>query len=186
MTSWTLPETVEVAGKACQINADYRDILDILSRMNNPEEPMNVRLMVSLTLFYEDFQKISPIDYPEAWKKLCWFINGGEEESNSRPSPKRIDWDQDQPLIVADINRVAGCEVRALPFLHWWTFLACFRGIGEGQLSTVVGIREKRRKGKKLDNWERDFYRENRAMVDFQTHYTPEEDEILKKWLGEG
>lgn len=186
MTGWTLPETVEVSGKDYRVNADYRDILDIISRLNNSGEPERVRLTVALALFYEDFPQLPPIDYPEAWRKLCWFINGGEEETDSGPSPKRIDWDQDQPLIVADINRVAGCEVRALPFLHWWTFLACFRGIGEGQLSTVVGIREKRRKGKKLDSWERDFYRENRVMVDFQTHYTPEEDEILKKWLGEG
>ena len=87
---------------------------------------------------------------------------------------------------MADINRVAGCEVRALPFLHWWTFLAYFRGIGEGQLSAVVGIREKRRKGKKLDEWERDFYRENRDMVDFKMRYTSEDDEILNEWLGKG
>ena len=60
---------------------------------------------------------------------------------------KLLDWQHDANLIVADINKVAGQEVRDLPFVHWWTFLAWFHGIGQGQLSTVVAIRDKLRKG---------------------------------------
>ena len=78
--------------------------------------------------------------------------------------------------------------MRALPFCHWWTFLAWFNGIGEGQLSTVVSIREKKRKGKKLSDWEREFYQENREKVDFKLKYSAEEleeQERIKKLLGE-
>jgi len=66
---------------------------------------------------------------------------------------------------VADVNRVAGCEIRRLDFLHWWTFLAWFHSIGEGQLSTLVRIRRKLRQGKKLDEEEAAFYRENPEAV---------------------
>ena len=188
MTGWELPEALEVNGREYAVNADYRDILNIISRLNDAEEDEETRAYVALALFYEDFERMPESDYPEAVKTLFWFINGGEEEVGSRPHPKTIDWEQDRSLIIADINKTAGCEVRALPFCHWWTFLAWFNGIGEGQLSTVVSIREKKRKGKKLSDWEREFYQENREKVDFKQKYSAEEleeQERIKKLLGE-
>ena len=58
-------------------------------------------------------------------------------------------------MIIADINKVAGTEVRSLSFLHWWTFLSFFHAIGEGQLSTLISIREKLRTGKNWKNGSR-------------------------------
>ena len=78
-------------------------------------------------------------------------------------------------LIVADVNKVAGQEIRALPFLHWWTFLGYFHAIGEGQLSAVVTIRDKLSRGKKLEEWEKDYYRENRKTVELQRRLSREE-----------
>ena len=91
-------------------------------------------------------------------------------------------------MIVADVNKVAGQEIRALPFLHWWSFMAWFHAIGEGQLSTVVAIRDKLRRGKPLEKWETDFYRENKERVDLPKRYSAQdlqEQERLKKLLGE-
>lgn len=175
MTGWDLPAAAELDGVPYAVNADYRDVLDIISRLNDPDEDEQTRLYVALALFYENFEEMPERKYLEAAKWMFCFMNGGEEESKSGPTHKTIDWEQDKAMIVADINKVAGCEVRALPFCHWWTFLAWFKGIGDGQLATVVSIREKRRKGKKLSDWEREFYQENRALVDFQRKYTKEE-----------
>ncbi len=183
MTGWDLPGAVSVGGVLRPIHGDYRDVLDILARLNDPENAGFLGPYIALALFYEDFEGLAPADYPEAWQRLCWFVNGGEEESRG-PVIKRIDWEQDRNLIVADVNRVAGVEVRGLRFCHWWTFLAWFRAVGEGQLSAVVGIREKRRRGKALDPWERDFYRENPEKVDFKVRMTSEEEETLNRWLG--
>ena len=61
------------------------------------------------------------------------------------PAPPLLDWEQDAPLIAADINKAAGCEVRALPYLHWWTFMAWFNSIGDGQLATMLRVRSKPR-----------------------------------------
>lgn len=55
------------------------------------------------------------------------------EFDDGKPSHKTIDWEQDQSMIVSDLNKVAGCDIRALPFCHWWTFVAWFNGIGEEQ-----------------------------------------------------
>ena len=76
--------------------------------------------------------------------------------------------EQDAPLIAADINKAAGCEVRALPYLHWWTFMAWFNSIGDGQLATLLRVRSKLRHGQKLQPWEQDYYRKNKAMVDLR------------------
>lgn len=89
-------------------------------------------------------------------------------------------------MIVSDINRIAGKDVRGEKFLHWWTFVSWFNGIGEGQLSFVVGIRDKLRRGKKLSAPEREFYRKNRSVVDFKTVYTEEDETILNNWIGKG
>ena len=91
-------------------------------------------------------------------------------------------------MIVADVNKVAGTEIRVLPFLHWWTFVSYFNAIGEGQLSTLVSIREKLRKGKKLKKWEQEYYRKKKDKVDLKKRYSAEElaeQERLKKLLGE-
>ena len=55
---------------------------------------------------------------------------------------------------------------------------------GLSLLSTVVSVREKKRKGKKLSDWEREFYNSNREKIDFKTNYTDAEDQLLDLWLG--
>ena len=85
----------------------------------------------------------------EAMEYMAEFISYGESEGH--PGPKLIDWEQDAQLIIGDVNKVAGREVRETKYLHWWTFLSYFYGIGEGQLSTIVSIRSKKSSGRKLE-----------------------------------
>ena len=62
--------------------------------------------------------------------------------------------------------------------------MSWFNAVGDGALATVVSLREKLRRGIKLERWERDFYNENRKLVDFQTRYTAAEDDLLRQWTG--
>jgi hypothetical protein len=183
MAVWTLPRSVEICGVRYAINADFRDILDIISRLSDLNTPEQERTYVALALFYVEFPTMPPEHYEEAVSQLQIFLNCGSEDFGP-PSPKVIDWEQDHAMIVADINKAAGREIREMAFCHWWTFIAWFNGIGEGQLSTVVSIREKKRKGKKLSDWEREFYNSNREKIDFKTNYTDAEDQLLDLWLG--
>ena len=124
--------------------------------------------------------------YTRLGKDLADFIACGSWDS--KPGPTLLDWEQDAQMIVADVNKVAGTEIRAMPFLHWWTFMAYFNAIGEGQLSTLVSIRDKLRRGKKLEKWEQEYYRKNKERVDLRKRYSAEElaeQERLKKLLGE-
>lgn len=40
--------------------------------------------------------------------------------------------------------------------------------IGESLFSNIVHIRMKKAKGKKLDKWEQEFYKENKSLIDFK------------------
>lgn len=182
MNAWELPRSAVIGGIKYQVNSDFRDVLEIIKYLSDTTKSEYSRWMIALALFFEG--EIPPEHQEEAAKFLSDFISYGVPED--KPGPKLMDWDQDAQLIVADVNKVAGKEIRAEAYLHWWTFLSYFYGIGEGQLSTIVGIRSKRAKGKKLDKWEQEYYRDNRKKVDFQTPETPEKAELkeyFNKWL---
>ncbi len=184
MTPWELPETAEIGGTVYELNTDYRDILEIIGYLNDPDRPEYLRWQIAVALFYEG--EIPHEHQRAAMEYLASFISCGE--ADTKPGPQLMDWEQDAKAIIADVNKVAGREIRALPYLHWWTFLSYFQAVGEGQLSTIVSIRDKLRRGKKLEQWEKEYYRENKARVDLKKKYSAEElaeQERLKKLLGE-
>ncbi len=184
MTPWQLPTQAVLGGTVYPIHTDYRDVLEIFSYFEDPDLPEYVKWRIALALFYD--RQIPPAHMQQAMEFLADFLKGGRQEPE-QPAPKLLDWQQDGAVIVAEVNKVAGQEIRALPFVHWWTFLSWFHSIGEGQLSTLVGIREKLRKGKKLDPHEQEYYRTHKHAVDLKVRYSREEMEqrqALEKLLG--
>ena len=171
-------------GVSYPIHSDYRDVLEIFSYFDDPDLPEYLKWRIALALFYEG--EIPEAHLQEAMVFLTEFLKGGRQDAE-RAAPKLLDWEQDAGVIVAEVNKVAQQEIRAMPYVHWWTFLSWFHGIGEGQLSLLVGIREKLRKGKKLEPHEKDYYREHKAQVDLKKRYSREElaqKQALEKLLG--
>ena len=184
MTGWELPREAVIGGNTYHLHTDYRDILDIFSRLQDETLPEFIRWKVALALFYEE--QIPEEDFSEAARYFCRFIHCGQEETEN-PGPRLIDWEADAQVIVSDVNKAAGQEIRELPYLHWWTFLGWFHSIGEGGLSTLVSIRDKLNRGKKLEKWEREYYRRNKNQVKLQKKYSASElaeQERLQKLLG--
>ena len=184
MTPWELPRQAVFGGVSYPIHSDYRDVLEIFSYFDDPDLPEYLKWRIALALFYEG--EIPEAHLQEAMVFLTEFLKGGRQDAE-RAAPKLLDWEQDAGVIVAEVNKVAQQEIRSLSYLHWWTFLSWFHGIGEGQLSLLVGIREKLRKGKKLEPHEKDYYREHKAQVDLKKRYSREELEerqALEKLLG--
>ena len=90
------------------------------------------------------------------------FFNCGRSQSiGKKMNHKLIDWEQDSQIICSAINKVANKEVRAEPYIHWWTFMGYYSAVGESLLSTIVSIRDKIVRGKKLEKHERIFRQEN-------------------------
>lgn len=169
MNGWDLPEVVTVDGTPYRVNTDFRDVLDIIDHLTDPNDSEMERWHIAMALFYEDFASIPEGDYSEAMTKLAEFIEGGQLPPQNRKPPRRLmDWQQDASMIASGVNKVAGCDVRSLPYLHWFTFLGYFSAVGEGPLSTVVSIRNKLQNHKPLDKWEREYYRDHRSEVDLR------------------
>lgn len=179
---WTLPKKAEFDGHVYGLNTDYRDILEIIGYLND-DMPEFLRWQVALALFYKE--PVADADQGAAIDFLALFIAGGETVEDTAGA-RLMDWQQDAAAIISDINKVAGREIREMPYLHWWTFLSWFHSIGDGQLSALVQIRDKRRRGQKLTEAEQEFCRANRKRVELAKHYTREEidqQERLKKLL---
>ena len=182
MDVYGLPKSINMGGKSYTFASDYRDILEIIGYLNDFTRPEYLRWQIATGLFYDE--TIPDQHLNEAMKYMAEFISYGESEG--KPGPKLMDWKQDAHFIIGDINKVAGREIREAKYLHWWTFLSYFYGIGEGQFSTIVSIRSKKSSGKKLEKWEEEFYRRNREKVDFKKQKTDEDAAIqdyFNKWL---
>lgn len=182
---YDLPERLTVGETVYEIRSDFRDVLDILEICNDTEINEQERYYLTLLFFYIDFQNMPERDYREALEKCFWFINGGENErKDAKKAPQLMDWEQDYPYIIAPINRVVGHEIRALPHLHWWTFLSAYMEIGECTFAQIVHIRDMKRQGKKLSSFDQEWYRKNRDLVDLGTRYSAKDDELFQKLVG--
>ena len=106
--------TVTVGGKPYAVHTDYRDILDIIDHLQNTDDNEQERWYIAMALFYENWRDIPAQNRQEAAERMAEFIACGKTQG--KPGAKReIDWQQDAELIVGGVNKVAGCEVRALP-----------------------------------------------------------------------
>lgn len=176
-----LPKSLTVNGKEYKIRTDYRDVLNVLVAFDDPNLEDTDKVYVCMTIIYEDSDSIPEEDLKEAYEKAMWFIDNGN--TDEKHSPKTMDWEQDANLIFPAVNRVAGCEVRAVEYLHWWTFLGYFMEIGESAFSTILNLRQKKAKGKKLEKWERDFWNENADVCKLKTKLSDEEIEEKRRLL---
>lgn len=177
-----LPKKLNINGTDRAIRSDFRVALSIFEALNDVELTPSEKTIVVLELLYEEFKEINSEDYEEAIKKAVFFLDGGKEyKETTRVAKKIIDWEQDEQIIFASVNKVAMKEIRELEYMHWWTFLGYFSEIGEGLFSTVVNIRSKKNKGKKLEKWEQDFYKNNKELIELKRTYTEEEKEEMQR-----
>ncbi len=175
----TLPTSLTIHDKTLKINSDFRYALVVISALSdaNLTDQDKAYIMLDAILGIEN---IEYNDMQEAMAKVKWYLDGGVEHS-STSNVKLMDWEQDEQMIFSAVNKVAGVETRVQTYIHWWTFLGYFNEINEGLFSTVVGIRQKKAKGKKLDKHEEEFYRKNKALIDLKTRYSDEEQDEIDK-----
>ena len=174
MTAWDLPSSLSIGGEDFSIRTDFRAILDILAAYSDPDLEDDEKMLVCLSILYVDFEKIPQEHYEEAMKKAIEFIDMGQTHDD-KPSPRLMDWEHDAAVIIPEVNKNLGYEVRTSKETHWWTFLGAYMGIGDGLYSNIINIRQKRSKGKKLEKYEQEYYRENKKLIDLPAHLTEEQ-----------
>ncbi len=161
--NYSLPVAVEIDGDTYLIRnrGDWRMVLDVLIAFADADMTNEEKFSAALTIFYETMPK----NLEKAITEMVSFIDGGKLSAKRKASPRLMDWEQDFPIIIAPINRVLGCEIRALDYLHWWSFLSAYMEISDCTFSTVISIRQKQAKHKKLEKWEQAFVREHSELV---------------------
>lgn len=172
-----LPKGLEIAGALCEIRTDYRDCLTILQAFEDRELEDTEKYEVLLNILYVG--DIPEGHMGEAIEKAVWFLDCGGTVQKPGQKKKIIDFKQDEQMLFSAINKVSGFETRAVDYLHFWTFMSFFNEIGEGLFSTVLGIRLKRSRGKKLEPYEHEFYRDNKELIDLKEQYTKKEKEEI-------
>lgn len=190
-----IPTSLTLNGKEFEIRnkGDFRVILDCFSVLNDRELTRQERVFSCLIIFFEDFESIDDTtqlgDLNVAVREMFKFFNCGQEDKSPKNSPRLIDWEKDSQMVASGINNVAKKEIRLEPYVHWWTFMGYYMAIGESTLSTVVGIRNKIAKGKKLEKYEQDFRRDNPQYfnIDLRKHDDSADDfeaELRRLWEG--
>ena len=184
---WNLPASLSIGGADYSIKTDFRDVLKIISVITNPDYYPETKATVTLKYLINDFDSLPPEHYEEALETVYAFIDVGDKQDEKKKKPTLMDWEQDAPLIIPAVNKVLGQEVRTAPYLHWWTFVGAYMNIEEGLFSSVISIRSKRAKGKKLDKHEQEFYRDNKRLIDIRQKESEEDREAkneLRRILG--
>lgn len=178
---WDLPVCVEIDGRchAIRKRCDYRVVLDVISALNDDELTGDQKIQCALIIFYENISEIENIEC--AISEMFKIINCGENQESQENKPRLMDWEHDFPQIAPPVSRVLGYSVRdPQKWTHWYDFVGAYMEIGgECTFSTIISIRSKRAKGKKLEKWEEEYLRENRKMVELPKKFTTEEKDFL-------
>ena len=189
--SWNLPISVEIDGTEYPIRnkCDYRVVLDVIKALNDEDLDMQYRIICALFIFYGNDELNTKEKVLKAFRtkentqiaidEMTKIISLGEEKEQD-DKPPIMDWEHDFNHIAPPINRVLGYSVRdENNYTHFYDFIGAYQEIGECLWANIVSVRSKRMKGKPLDKWEREFYNENRKLIDLPNKLTDEEQEWL-------
>ena len=188
---YSLPTEIAINNQQFKItnNGDYRMVIDCFFALNDIELSEDFRIYTSLIIFYEDINSLEDIvdkfgdNVTDAVEQMFKFFNCND--TGSKLTHKLFDWEQDEQMICSAVNNVARTEIRTLPYLHWWTFMGYYCSIGESVFSTVLSIREKIIKGKKLEKHEKEFKNNNPNYFNWNSktiQQQQDEDYIMSIW----
>ena len=180
---YDLPTSIFIEDKKYKIReaGDFRVVLDCFSALGDIELGEDDRILASLIIFYDGFDldvlyNLDEDTLIQLTKEMFRFFNCGSEDTSDKPRPKLIDWDKDEQMIMSAVNKVAGKEIRAEKYMHWWTFLGYYMAVGESVLATVVSIRSKILSGEKLEKWEQKFRQENSSYFNWNSKSIEEQE----------
>ena len=186
---WYLPTTIKINDLDFVIRneCDFRVVLDVINVFEDNDFDYEEKAELSLRIFYENLELITEINGEKErsdvanflFEEMVKIINLGDEPEQKGDKPVLMNWSKDFKLLVSPISRVIGYDVRKPEHTHWWTFVGAYMEIGDCSFANIVSIRNKRYKGKKLEKWEKEFYRENRELIDLPYNLAPEDEEFL-------
>lgn len=170
----TLPYTVELEEGEFPIrnNGDFRIVLDIFAVLKDDELGEQEKTYCILFIFFgENYKNIKNIN--EASVKVLEFMNCGQpvKTKENDSEPPIMDWTKDFEIMLPSLNKTIGYDIRTPEkFTHWWTIVTASGVMGECTFMTVLQIRQKLQKNKKLEKHEKEFYKANRELIELDSN----------------
>lgn len=132
-------------GTEYPIHSDFREWIRFESLITNADVPENLKFFIALRLIFADNV---PEDFHAAHEFLAWFYRGGKElpdnnDGDDVPLASRrvYDYEYDSEYIFAAFMEQYGIDLTEIPYLHWWKFLALFKGLHDCKITDIMGYR---------------------------------------------
>ena len=151
-----LPTAIEIDGQEYEINADFRNCLNIILAFEDPELTAMEKKVVMLQLLYKEI----PQNIAEAGRLGVKFLDCGVEQKKELPpeDTRRVfSFIKDAQYIYTAIKQTHGIDLEDVEYLHYWKFCYMFQDIKEDCFfSNILYYRNQRNKGK-LTKEEREY-----------------------------
>lgn len=176
-----LPTAIEVAGEVCEINADYRTALRIITAFEAPELTGSEKAAVLVSQLY----KQPPGDYQAAVSQGVKFLDCGDSTGggDGGSGERTYSFAHDARYIYAAVDRVLGGRLNRGGFVHWWEFVTAFMELPEDcMMSRILYLRTQRSKGK-LTKEERQQWAQMRDVLELPVELTAEEQQVEAEFM---
>lgn len=175
-----LAKSVKIADKEYKINSDFRVGVKLMQLFEDRKLTDEEKAIIAVRVLFYD--KVPLLHFEDAMRKAIWFLDGGEEitDSKTRGSNKRMySWKQDIRFILSAVDKTIGYSVRNCDYLHWWDFLSAFSEIGESTFTTIVTQRNLKRKGKQSES-DIEWWSDNLDIAELRAEKTDEEKAAIE------
>ena len=177
-----LPRALEVAGASIPIDADFRNVLEIMAAFEDDDLTDSERRMLLMERLYKE-----PVsDILQALEQAYWFLGGGNDKPHTgrgRDYGQLYSWVQDRIYILAAVDAVLGYSCRGKRFVHWWDFLGAWMAVGDSTISNAINLRKRKKQGK-LTKDERRQWDDNPDFYELRTSSMDAADELMKLLQG--
>lgn len=180
-----LPYAIEIDDIEYKIDTNYKNCIAIIIAWEDKDLTQYEKIEITLERLFG----FIPPNPQIAIEKAMIFLNCGKSEEDT-PKSKKINvrlysFEKDSQHIFkavdAQLNGFLSKEVK----LHWYLFNASFMEISsESQFSKIIDLRNRKNKNK-LTKEERQYWRENKEMLDLEPIeevLTEEEKRNVKKF----
>lgn len=133
-------------GTEYPIHSDFREWIRFESLLINADVPESLKFFIALRLIFADNV---PDDFHAAHEFVEWFYRGGKELPNkdgengyiTLTSRRVYDYEYDSEYIFAAFMEQYGIDLSETPYLHWWKFLALFKGLHDCKMTDIMNYR---------------------------------------------
>src|SRR5690554_1738838 len=177
-----LPESIEISGKAYEINTDSKTCILALTAFEDNRltllEKQQILLFMMLPVLPEDSN-----DIKQALEQINIFLSGGETKEKESSNVRLYSFQKDSQYIYSAFKQTHNINLQK-ESLHWWEFLSLFMDLGsETFFCQLLGLRKRLATGK-ASKEDRQFAAENSHIVRLESvdDRTVEEKEIKNRF----